>query len=46
MQDVKFWIPTKWSGKSSMEIIQKCHYQFSGKSQGKKLLWYVGWSCI
>jgi len=32
IQDVKFWIPAKWSGKNSMEIIQKCHFQFLGKS--------------
>ena len=24
----KIWRPAKWSGESSIEIIQKCHYQF------------------
>jgi len=28
----KIWRPAKWSGKSSMEIIKKCHYQLSGES--------------
>jgi hypothetical protein len=32
IENVKFWIPAKWSGKSRMEIVKKCHCQFFGKS--------------
>ena len=41
----KIWRPVNWSGKSSMEMIQKCHHKFLGKSYERKMLWYGGRSC-
>ena len=41
----KIWRPTKWSVKNRLEIIQKCNYQFSWVSSGRKVSWYDAWSC-
>jgi hypothetical protein len=38
IQNVKFKDQLSEGEKASMEIIQKCHYQFFGKSKGRKLL--------
>jgi len=38
IQGAKFEDQLSEGEKNSMEIIKKCHYQFFGKSKGRKLL--------